>query len=221
MHGDLKGLIFTYSFLFSIVLLGEIARRIGHWSSEFTRKCIHIGVGFWGFVAYWTIDSWWIVMIPPFSFVLINLISYRWNLFPAMEIEDKRNLGTIYYPLSICLLLLIFWRDNTKIVPVVGSMVMGLGDGFASIFGRKWGFHPYRVWGHLKTLEGSIAMFLFSGAAMSLILIIMTPLYCLDILIQSLVIALIGAIIEGLSPLGLDNITVPIGSACCYWILFL
>ena len=90
-------------------------------------------------------------------------------------------------------------------------MIMGLGDGFASIFGKKWGFHPYRVWGHSKTLEGSIAMFLFSGAAVSLILILMTPLYVTDILIQSLVVALIGAFIEGLSPFGLDNITVPIG----------
>ena len=85
MSGNVKGLLVLYGFLFGIVVVGELVRAIFKWRPVFTRKFIHIGVGFWGFVAYPIFESWWAVMIPPFSFVLINLASYKWTLFKAME----------------------------------------------------------------------------------------------------------------------------------------
>lgn len=221
MTGDWIGLFWTYLFLFGVVLAGEGVRRFMRWPSEFTRKCIHIGVGFWGFIAFNSIWNVWIVLIPPLSFVFINFLSYKWTLLPSMEIEDKRNLGTIYYPFSICVLILLFWHGETRIVPVLGSMVMGLGDGFASIVGRKWGRRVYRVWRHPKTLEGSLAMLVFSWIAAAAVLLVMTGLPFSKILIQASIMAVLAAVIEGVSPWGLDNLTVPILSGLAYWMLFL
>jgi len=221
MKSDWLGLVWTYLFLFGVVFAGEAIRKIKAWPSEFTRKCIHIGVGFWGFIAFFAIRSMSVVVIPPLSFVLINFLSYKWTLFPSMEIEDKRNLGTVYYPLSMFILVLLFWRGETRIVPIIGSMVMGLGDGFASIVGKKWGRRVYRIWRHPKTLEGSLAMGIASFVAVAGVLFTMTGLPVPDITLRALVIASLAAVIEGLSPWGLDNLTVPLGSGISYWLFYL
>ncbi len=220
VSGDIKGLVWVYAYLFGILFLAEGIRRTKAWPAEFTRKCIHIGVGWWGFIAYWAIQSEWIALIPPLSFVFINILSYKWNLFPSMEIEDKRNLGTVYYPFSICVLILLFWRDGTRMLPVLGSMVMGLGDGMASIVGKKWGRHPYRVWRHPKSLEGSIAMLAFSALGAGLVLAFMSALPASAVVSRALVVAVLSTAVEGLSPWGLDNLTVPLGTAAAYGVLF-
>lgn len=220
MENDWIGLGITYAFLFAIVLLGELIRKAKDYPSEFTRKVIHIGVGFWGFIAMGNIESRWIAVIPPASFVLINLLSYKVNLIKSMEIEDKRNLGTLYYPASISLLVLLFWTDGLRIVALIGSMVMGLGDGFASIVGRRWGLSEYQIWKHTKTAEGSGAMALFSLFAVVLVLVVYTALPWQTIVLRASVIAVLSMIIEGVSPFGLDNLSVPLGAGAAYWWLY-
>lgn len=213
------GLLVSYAFLFGVLFLGEIIRKVFKLRSEFTRKFIHVGVGFWGFVAYWTLD-WWIVLIPPASFVLINLLSYKITLFKSMEIEDKSNLGTVYYPISLCVLLVAFWPKGLYEVALIGMLVMALGDGFASVVGAKWGKHRYRIWKREKSWEGSAAMFLFSALAVVLVLSMISPMPMAAILVRAAVVGLAGTVIEALSPWGTDNLTVPILCALFYLILF-
>ena len=88
---DLKGLLFSYAYLFGILLLGELIRKVIHASTEFTRKFIHVGVGLWAVAAYWILNNWWAVLIPPVSFVIINLASFKWTIFKAMEVEVAAN----------------------------------------------------------------------------------------------------------------------------------
>jgi len=220
MDNDWIGLVAIFIMLFSIVFLGELIRKIQGWPSEFTRKFIHIGVGFWGFVAYYRIESMWFALIPPLSFVFINFISWKWTLLPAMEIADKRNLGTIYYPLSLCILVALFWKEPTRLIPVIGSMIMGLGDGFASIVGQRWGRHPFHPWHHTKSLEGSLAMFVFSFLAVCGVLAVMSRNPVSVILLRAVLMASAATVIEALSPWGIDNLTVPVASGLLYWLLF-
>jgi dolichol kinase len=220
VSADTKGILISYGFLFGIVFLGEAVRAIFKFKSVFTRKFIHIGVGFWGLVAYGAIQSTWAVLIPPVSFVLINLISYKWTLIKSMEIEDKSNLGTVYYPLALCLLLLFFWQGNHRVVPIIGLLVMGLGDGFASIIGEAWGKHRYRAWGKEKSWEGSAAMFVFSLLAVITVLFLFTEVTAGTIFFRGCIIALLATVVEGASPWGTDNLTVPILSGVGYWLLF-
>lgn len=213
-----EGLLISYAFLFGVLVLGEILRKAFRLRPEFTRKFIHVGVGFWGFVAYWTL-GWWHVLIPPASFVLINLLSYKVTLFKAMEIEDKSNLGTVYYPISLCVLLALFWPGGRYEAALIGMLVMALGDGFASVVGEKWGRHRYRVWRREKSLEGTAAMFVFSAVAVVLVLSVLSPTAG-GILRSAVVIGLASMIIEALSPWGTDNLTVPILCAWLYQAVF-
>lgn len=210
MSAGLKGLIISYAFLIGIVVLGEAIRVMMHLRSEFTRKFIHVGVGFWGLVAYWTLASKWIALIPPASFILINIVSYRWSVLKSMEIEDKANLGTVYYPLSICVLLLLFWEGDGRTAAVAGLMIMALGDGFASIVGQKWGTHRYRIWKRARSWEGTMAMFVFSWAAVILVCLVTTQDTAGVILLRGLILAACASVIEAISPWGTDNLTVPL-----------
>ncbi len=219
MTNDLWGLVRVYVFLITVLVVGELLRRLLKKPADFTRKFIHIGVGFWGYFA-WPIVSRWIVVIPPASFVLINIISHRWRLIPAMESEDRSNLGTIYYPLSICLLVLLFWQSDLRIIAMLGSMVMGLGDGFATIIGRAKGKHVYSRGKSKKSWEGSLAMFLFAVIAGLAVLLPYTVLPFGTVLVRSGLIALAAAVVEGLTPGGYDNLTVPLASAGLYYLLF-
>ena len=141
-----QALLVSYAFLFGMVGLSELIRKLWKLPAEFTRKVIHIGVGFWGLLALATLRVTWMAVIPPLSFVLINLVSFRWTLIRSMEIEDRSNLGTVWYPFSLSLLILCFWLKRPEVV-LVGLLCMALGDGMAAIVGRRWGAHPYTVWG--------------------------------------------------------------------------
>ena len=221
MSKDIQGLLFSFVYLFALLFIAEIVRKSRNYPRSFTRKCIHIGVGFWAFFAYLGFDSLWAVIIPPLSFVFINLLSYRFTIIKAMEMEGKKNPGTIFYPLSVCILLARFWPEPTRLVPIIGLLVMGLGDGFASIIGERWGKRKYRVWTHQKSLEGSLTMLGFSFLAVFIITTLFTGLALPARLWQSAAIGIIAAVFEGLSPWGADNLTVPMASGLAYWLLFL
>lgn len=219
MNPDIRTLLITYAFLFGVVGAGELLRRLLKQPAEFTRKCIHIGVGFWGYFA-WSIASRWLVIIPPLSFVLINYLSGKWQLLPAMENGDRKNLGTVYYPLSICLLILVFWQDGLKIIAVLGSMVMALGDGFATIIGRLPGTHPYRTGKNRKTLEGSLAMWFFSAIACLVVLFPYSGFSAGSTALITAGVSLTAAAAEGVTPGGYDNLSVPLSAAgACYLLM--
>ena len=44
---DYTALVISYAYVFSIIALGEVLRRLGNRPLAFTRKFIHVGVGMW------------------------------------------------------------------------------------------------------------------------------------------------------------------------------
>ncbi|HEX7878567.1 MAG TPA: hypothetical protein VF720_04125 [Candidatus Eisenbacteria bacterium] len=107
MSNDVLWLILSYVAVFALLAVGTWAGKRGG-SPEITRKIIHIGVGTWIIPTTLGFDSAWMAIIPPASFVVLNLISYRYRLVKAMEVGD-RSPGTIYFPLAFVMLILVFW----------------------------------------------------------------------------------------------------------------
>ena len=93
---------------------------------------------------------------------------------------------------------------------------MGYGDGFAAIIGGKYGKNKFRVLGNQKSIEGSLAMFVFSFIVSLVILSIFNPA---NVILLSLVLASVSTILEAYSPYGLDNLTVPLGTSLVYYLL--
>lgn len=218
--GDILGLIFSYIFAFGMLLLVEAIRRWRNYPVEFTRKLVHIGAGMWIWVILLLFDHWQLAIIPTATFIIFNYIFLRFHIFKAMDPKQGATPGTVYFAFSCTLLLFIFhtgWEQGFprgfEYYAMSGIMAMTWGDAFASIIGKRFGKHSYKVPGsknHRRTLEGSAACFVFTFAAVCVTLAIMSSLILPLILIGGFIAAVIATLLEAISPYGSDNLTVPI-----------
>ena len=208
MNQNILGLILSYVFVFSIILLSTIIQKTFKLSSNFSRKIIHISVGNWIFIALYYFSDWYFAIIGPASFILINYLSYRYQIFKAMELEEK-NPGTIYYSISLTILTIVtFIKPQLYYFPFMGIMAMVWGDGFAAVVGKKF---PLKMLRQNKSLGGSLAFFIFTVLSCAIYLVTQqVQLSASYILAFAVCFASLGLVIELFSPRNLDNLTVPI-----------
>ncbi len=217
MTSDWRALIISYVYVFAAIGIGEGLRRWRGYSTEFTRKLIHIAVGMWAFGTVLLFEQWCFAIIPPLSFVVLNYISHRQEIFKSVETGEKGNLGTVYFPISFAIILCLFWERPNFLV--ASLMPMTWGDALAAILGRRYGRRKYSVLGSTRSLEGSLAMFLFSWLATFLALYLLPPLGWQMSLFTSLVVAVFATLVEALSPWHIDNLTAPLLSAALLYLM--
>ena len=92
---------------------------------------------------------------------------------------------------------------------------MAFGDSLAALIGERYGKRRYKIFAQ-KTVEGSLMV--FAGSLLSVLCYLafytlFHPFSIAEILALSLGVACIATIIEAVSPLGVDNLTVPHGCA--------
>jgi dolichol kinase len=205
------GLIVTAAYVFVVIGVAELLRRWRGWGNEFTRKVVHIGVGMLSWVIPFIFESPWPFVVACLAFAALNYLDTRHlHLFDAMASkDDESNLGTVYFPLAAAAVVLIFW--NHPPVMVAALMPLTWGDGMAEVIGRKFGRNKYTIWGHTRSLEGSLA-FIGFGAFFSWLALVIIPgapnLTPLEAIIPALVMVTAAAIVEAISIGGLDNLTV-------------
>ena len=122
------------------------------------------------------------------------------------------NLGTIYYPVSLLVLTLLCWNDVLpRWAGGVGILILAWGDGLAAVIGERNGGRRLI---HGKTLGGSVVMFVASAVVTGTMLAVFVPeMTAAALLSVALGTALLAAAVELVTPLGLDNLTVPLVSA--------
>lgn len=227
---EIAALILSFGLIFIIIGIASLLLTLKLVSAEISRKIIHIGVSNWWPLAMFTMEHTLIALIGPVSFIIINYISYRRHLFPAMEDDAPHdNLGTIYFPISLLVLVLLCYSGPLSLTAgAAGILVMGYGDGAAALVGKHFGKIHISL-GKLrtgKTVLGSTTMFIVSYIVIVLVAVYLPPLSPAgqaaagpDPWTWALVVAAAAALIELLTPRGLDNITVPIATALLYWIV--
>jgi len=220
---DYTALIVSYAYVFGVIGLGELLRRAGGRSNDFTRKFIHVGVGMWVVGTVFLFETWYMALIPPLTFIVINTISYFRGTFKAMETGDKGNLGTIYFPISFAAVIYCFW--SMPVLMVASMMPLTWGDAQAALVGRRHGHHRYTVLGRTRSIEGSVAMLFWSWITTSLALFCLPPLLgkppinALLALIYGGATAVICTLVEALSPWGIDNLTIPLAAGLVLYVL--
>jgi phytol kinase len=220
---DYTALIASYAYVFGVIVLGELLRRLGQRPIEFTRKFIHIGVGMWVVGTVFLFETWYLALIPPATFVVINALSYWRGIFTAMESEERGNLGTIYFPIAFGALVYYFWSQ--PVLMVASMMPLTWGDAMAAIIGERYGHYRYTVTKHPRSLEGSVAMLFWSWVTTSLVLFVMPYLLGKPLinwmlaLIYGGAVALVCTLVEALSPWGIDNLTIPAAAALMLHVL--
>ncbi len=198
---------------------------------ELFRKMLHISCAMSVFVLLYALETWYLAALVVLVFALVVYpvlaLAQRYPIF--MKTLEERRTGEIKSSLVIlCLmmatLIAIFWGafgPEWKYVIVVSIMAWGFGDAAAALVGKAWGRRRIRLsWVEgPKTMEGTLAMFVFAALAIAATLAVSTafPLrVCLAIAILT---APVCALVELISRRGSDTITVPFAGAASVFIL--
>jgi phytol kinase len=200
--------------------LAEGLRRFAGANTEITRKIVHIGVGHVILLAWWLQTPSWMGVVASVVFSGVALLSHRYSILPGINGVGRQSLGTFFYAVSIGVLTAIFWPPKLFQYAALGILVMAWGDGLAALVGQNFGHHPYKVWGNQKSWEGSLAMALASFLVCLLVLGF-TAGFTGAIVGTAAVVAIAATLLETLSFYGLDNLTVPLGSAALAYGLML
>ncbi|MGC8595263.1 MAG: DUF92 domain-containing protein [Candidatus Kryptoniota bacterium] len=152
-------------------------------------------------------------------FIVANLITSRLRIFQGINLSD-RNWGTVYYPISFLVLVLLFWESKPFLVSTA-MIVMGFADPAAALVGRHARLpHFVESFGEKKTVEGSVAMFVTATLSVFLGILFFRDSFVqlkginlLQLIIMSAAVGLVIAPAELISPRSTDNLTVPLLSA--------
>jgi phytol kinase len=205
---DWLAIVISLIYIFASLGIAEGLRKVFRLSPEFTRKFVHIAVGMWSIGTVLLFQSRWMAIIPPASFVLLNYISYKKETFKAMESADKSNLGTIYFPLAFVFIVLLFWDTPNKLVAAL--MPLTWGDAMAAVLGKQYGHIRYTIFGHTRSVEGTVSMVLFSLISVFFALWLLPPSMGVGTsLLIAVAVSLVAAAVEAVSPWGIDNLLIP------------
>ncbi len=196
----------------------EILNRFTDWSAEDVRKLVHIGTGNVILLAWWLKLPAWIGISSSILFALVTLISYWLPILISINSVGRKSWGTFFYAVSIGVLICWFWPLQQPQFAVLGVLMMTWGDGLAAIAGQRFGQHPYQIWGMQKSWEGSLTML-----GVSFLIALAVLLSAADFpqaIAIAIAVSLAGTLLEAFSKFGIDNLTVPIGSAALGYYLW-
>ncbi|MGC8816527.1 MAG: diacylglycerol/polyprenol kinase family protein [Candidatus Hadarchaeum sp.] len=216
VSSDIVGILFVYGYVGFLIFLTE--KILARYPSV-SRKILHIMVGNIVFILpiFQTREAMVFGAAAPFI-VLTFLISPR-SPIKSKSLVSKagHGLGLVYYAISWTVLAYLFFEHLW--VVGVGILAMSYGDGFASIFGVRFGRHAFQILRDKKSLEGSLAMFSVTLP----MLLVNAVFYSLPITLRLatvlVLICFVATVIEMITPRGLDNLTVPLIAAALCWYL--
>lgn len=201
-----------------ILLSAGGVRRFAKSDSEIIRKIVHIGTGNVILLAWWFNIPASIGICASFLASLFTLLSYRFPILPGINSVGRKSLGTFFYSVSIGVLIAWFWHIEQPFYAVIGILIMTWGDGLAALVGQRIGKHKYKVLGGQKSLEGSLIMTIISFIICILVLQTVQG-NTWETWLVSIVVAVVATALEAISFLGIDNLTVPLGSATLAFVL--
>ncbi len=209
-QGDILGLVMVYLY---VAILLFISEKFLSYHPHLGRKFLHIMVGNILFMLPFFSNRWIMTFMAAAPFIVLTFL-----LSPYSPIEIKHRvsayghgLGLVYYSISWTLLAFFFFHEPWIIA--IGIAAMSYGDGFASLIGERFGRRKYNIFGDEKSLEGSFSMFIALLIVFPLILCYYNQAL---IPIRVIGVAATATLIEGLTPRGLDNLSVSIVAVTTY-----
>ena len=195
-------------YLFSIFLVSIIYKQYNQDSSEIVRKIIHIGIGPLIPIAQFLKIDQNSALIFTGIVSLMVLINYTYKLFPTIEDVERKSFGTLFYCLSLFILIYLFW-DKDPYALITGFFIMTFGDGLAGSIGKSFNSKSWIFFKQKKSLFGTTTMFLTS------LIVVFSIGYAQqkNLNLNFFTIAFFATLLEQFSILGIDNFIVPISSA--------
>jgi dolichol kinase len=151
-------------------------------------------------------------------FILFTFLMSPYSPIKSMRgktSEAGHGLGLVYYAITWTILAYAFF-DHREII-AMGILAMSYGDGLASLIGIKYGKRKYCVFKDTKSYVGSITMFVCTFLLLVIALLFYAVPVTTRVVGYLLCMAGVATIVEGVTPLGLDNLSVPFVAALMYW----
>lgn len=213
----LWGGFFVLLWLGVLLLASELVYRFCQDGAEIARKIVHIGAGHVILIAWWQrIPTIWGVAAS-LGVSLLTLLSYRYPLFPSISGVGRKSWGTFFYALSMAILIAVYWPQQPAFA-ILGILIMTWGDGLAALVGKRFGRHPYVLWGSKKSWEGSLTMAGVSSMV-TLFVLWLTFGWHQHLWLITPTVGVAAMALETFSWRGVDNLTVPLGSATLCFLL--
>ena len=201
-----------------IIACSELVRKKINLSISFTRKFVHILTGILIAVTPLLLQRPYPLLVISAVFIVLNWVAIKKKWMPGMHATEKISYGTVFYPISFFILIILLWERHRAIL-VISMLIMAIADAMAAIIGEHVK-NPirYQFDGEAKSAQGSAVMLIVTFLITILGLKLFAPFENLSFaLIQAFWIAAIVAIIatacESISHKGSDNLTVPLGAA--------
>ena len=180
----------------------------------YIRDLLHIGAGIW--VLGWPFWNQWLVpvWIAGCAALLVALaprlarrLQAAASFQDSVSDRDEGWAGLIGYTVAFALFTAA--GVHHRPFPAAAALwALCLGDGIGGAVGRRFGRHFFRVpGGKRKSLEGSVAVWVGAGAGA-----VFAGVYFGDPLSigRALLLGLVAALAEALSPKAMDNVLVPL-----------
>jgi dolichol kinase len=219
--------LLCYAYIFFIIFVSGRMDKILHISRKASRKFLHVMIGNLPFIIpFFSANIYPVLVAAPF--VLVTFLVSPYSPFRGVGkkmkgladiTEEGHHFGLILYAFSYTLLALFF--ASKPYVIAAGILPMAYGDAAASMVGERYGRRKYRLMAD-KSLGGSAAMFFISFSSFTLSLVFFSLLYPFSFfgkISAAIAVAAVATIVEGFSPMGFDNLTVPILSALTFLLL--
>ncbi len=205
----------------SILLLIEYVYRKWQLAPEISRKLGHVIAILLSIPMIYWIEDHRVVFGLGLGFCVLLFLGKKYDWLKSIDSVDRKTAGSYILPISIYIMFYISSKNHSKLLYVLPLLILAISDPLAALVGTRLHkqTNEIKVFGLSlkKTYLGSVAFF------MSSLLISLAVLYLYyppeKILWVSLLIAIMGTLIELFSSRGFDNLTIPLGvSGVLIWI---
>jgi phytol kinase len=215
-QSDLVGVAAVYIYVAVLIVFTEKV-----FSKKYpvqSRKFLHIMTGNIAFILPLFETREIMAFVAAGPFILFTFLMSPYSPIKSMRgktSEAGHGLGLVYYAITWTVLAYAFF-DHREII-AMGILAMSYGDGLASLIGIKYGKRKYTVFKDTKSYVGSIVMFVCTFLLLIIALLFYAEPVTTRVAVYLLCMAGVATIVEGITPLGLDNLSVPFVAALMYW----
>jgi phytol kinase len=193
--------------IFIVLVVSELSWRKHKLSDELTRKIVHISVA--AFVAFWPFYiNYKQIQLVSVAFLIVILLSRYLHIFKGILHVKRRTYGDLFFPISIFILALL---EPQPLIFMIALLHIGFADGVAALIGKRFGKdNQYKLFGHIKSIAGTLTFIIISYAILLTVKIIKPDEIASLTWINLLILPPILAFVENISTFGADDLTVPL-----------
>jgi phytol kinase len=144
------------------------------------------------------------------AFALFLLASRRLGVLGSLHPRGRAGAGDLVYPAGLYTAFLL--ADGDALAFQLSVLVLALADPAAAVVGQRFGRLRYRLAGVTRSLEGSLGFAATAFAVTAIALLASGRLNAAAVLLCAGAVAVAVASLEAVSPPGLDNLAIPLGT---------